>query len=77
MPELVKKITEKTLVPISLVIALMGGGSWMTSINSKADANALTLNRTVDTQKELLMYVIEIKQDLAEIKGQLKRMNRN
>jgi len=63
-------------VPLSLVIALMGGGSWMTNLHSKTDANTVTLARTIDTQREFLTHIIQVKQELAEIKGELKRIKR-
>ena len=33
------KITESTLIPISLVLTFIGGIAWLTSMNSKVEAS--------------------------------------
>lgn len=53
MSDLKDKITSKTLVPISLVISLIGGGGWLTQIYSTTEATAKTLAEVRHDLKEL------------------------
>ncbi len=40
MKEVLAKLTEKTLVPVSLVIVLLGGMAWLTNVYSVASEAA-------------------------------------
>ncbi len=62
------KITENTLVPLSLVITLAGGIFWLTVIYSKTEANA-ALGDRMSTALE------SIDQRLSRIEGRLTKGN--
>jgi hypothetical protein len=61
------KITENTLVPISLVIVFIGGMLWLSSINSKVEASFMKLS----TLEKAIIDIAEIRKDLEYIKKSL------
>lgn len=65
------KITEKTLVPLSLVIALIGGTTWLTQLHFQQQANAATLVELKTEQKELAAVVREIHDHLTWMRARL------
>lgn len=67
MKELADKITEKTLIPISLVISVIGAVMWMTVIFTKVEA-AEKLNEQQDRRFDFQMSL------LVEIKDRLIRL---
>lgn len=67
MKELADKITEKTLIPISLVMSVIGAVMWMTVIFTKVEA-AEKLNEQQDRRFDFQMSL------LVEIKDRLIRL---
>jgi len=64
-------LSEKTLIPISLVILLLGGIVWITNIAFKVDVSAESLKKI-----ELRQSTIdEIKTDVAVIKSKLEKID--
>ena len=57
-------ITEKTLVPISLVITIIGGVVWLTTLWARTEAQAQALIE-VKTEQRALVY--EIKDNNKEV----------
>lgn len=58
-----KAITEKTYIPISLVLAIIGGVVWLTTLHANVD--------------ELKSHQSDYKAELHEIKSDLKAMSKN
>lgn len=71
-----EKITENTLIPISLVIILIGGVVWLTSTHLKAESNLEAVQRIEAKQDRYIQGLNKIYSELAEIKGELKRIRR-
>lgn len=71
-----KEITERTLVPLSLVITLVGGVSWLTTIHAQGQANAEVLVEVKNKQDKYEENLKAILNQLAEIKGELKRIRK-
>lgn len=71
------KITEKTLVPISLIIALCGGIIWLSAIWFKGESTASEFyefkNEYKHNQSEDLKLSREILERLARIEEAIKR----
>lgn len=66
-------LTEKTLIPIGLAVIVIGGGSaWFTSLH----AHQLHLTERMDAVERIEEQVSQIKQDIAEIRGILKRQEK-
>jgi len=69
------KITENTLLPISLVITILGGASWLTAIWYDTKANAAAIIEIRQDQKILSKDLVETQKqmilDLTEIKAKL------
>lgn len=64
-------LSEKTLIPISFVIVLIGGIVWITNIAFKVDVSAESLKKI-----ELRQNTIdEIKTDVAVIKSKLEKID--
>ena len=70
--EKVDAITEKTLVPLSLVVILVGGILWLARIESLATANAAAVRQLSKDQQEYNRTVIEINTRLSRIEGKLE-----
>lgn len=66
------KIFEGTLMPVSLVITLMGGVFWLSSMYAKTSANTDSITKL----EQKLEYIHSIDQRLAVIEGELKRLRR-
>jgi hypothetical protein len=64
----IKSITESTLLPISLVITLIGGVVWLSTIWYKADANAYAINEVKQSIKEDKQF---LREDLTKINDKL------
>jgi len=68
--------TDKTLIPVGLALAIIGGGTgWLTSLAAKAaeiDRNQITiLSIYQDIQKDM----VEIKIKVTEISEHLKQLD--
>lgn len=66
------KITESTLLPISLVITLLGGGGFVTYIYYQTVANAKELSE-LKVKQDMLT---EIRLDISVIKTKIEAMER-
>ena len=67
----VREISEKTLIPVSLVVSLLGATAWLTAIHIETRAQAeqlVTLQRTVDDYSKVMG---SIDTRLARIEGRL------
>lgn len=70
-----RALTESTLVPIGLaVVAIGGGAAWLTSMHSATARNLETTQRLEVKQDAYNADIQKIYQELAEIKGELKRL---
>ena len=71
------KITEKTLIPLSLVISIVGGVFWLTTMWADTQANALTIEKIEFKQEKFSRAVVDklddIKDRLARIEERQKR----
>jgi hypothetical protein len=63
------KITENTLVPISLVIMLVGGIVWLSDIHAKAAYAESKLTKL----EQALIDIAEMKKDIHYIKENVQR----
>lgn len=74
---MIKTISEKTLLPISLVITLSGGVFWLTSMYSKQEALAkdfeVTKDVTVKRNDKIENILSDIQQRVARIEEAVKR----
>lgn len=61
------KIDEKTLIPISLLIIIIGGVAWLSNINAKVNESEKKLDEIAVIRKELQ----EQAKSLARIEGAL------
>lgn len=77
-------ISESTVIPISLVIVLIGGIFWLTTIWAKGNANAAALKELqddrkskreeyVDTLKMINENLTSLKEDVAFLKGKASK----
>ena len=65
------KITENTLVPMSLIIILMGGVMWLSDIHAKADYSQQKLQKL----EQALIDIAEMKKDIHYIKEIIQKGN--
>ena len=64
------KLTERTLIPLGIaIIAIGGGAAWLTNVNASIRSIEAAQNKYTE-------LVEQIRNDLAEIKGELKRIKR-
>ena len=71
-----KKITEKTLLPLSLVITLSSGIFWLTKQYIQTEANAETISKVVSKQDQYVEDIQAIRLDIEIIKNEVKRISR-
>ena len=57
--KLENKVSENTLIPISLVLTIIGGVFWLTSMYSKVEAHEATLLHIHDAQQKFQEEVID------------------
>lgn len=67
------KITEGTLVPISLVIVLVGGIFWLTQLYFTTQSNASTIEKMQIQSEKIDQSLSEILERLARIEERIKR----
>ena len=74
---LMKKITESTMLPISLVITLAGGGVYVKGIACDADGNSEKIERVekryIQTTDKIFETLVEIKERVARIEANQNR----
>lgn len=66
------KITEKTLIPLSLLAIIIGGVIWLTTMYSQGTANAESIRDIRSDNKGIQKMFLEIKEDIGIIKGILE-----
>lgn len=75
-----KKITEGTLIPVSLVLSLLGFSSWLTVIWAQGNANAQAIDTMQEDRKTLARRqndkLDDILQRLSRIEGKLDHTKR-
>lgn len=68
-------ISEKTLVPISLIVAIggsfLGGVAWLTALWFQSDANAYAIVEIKKDQKEIRL---EIREDLHRLEKKVDKL---
>jgi len=71
------KITQNTLVPIGLAVAVIGGGAaWMTRQEMTASANAKGIKHLQGQYEHIDDMLREIQEKLGTIEGELKRISK-
>lgn len=75
-----EKLTERTLIPIGLVggicTILVGFVMWLTTMHNEVQATSRELLMRKELDKQVASDVAVIKNDIAEIKGELRRIKR-
>jgi hypothetical protein len=66
-----KAITENTVIPISLMLSLVGGIVWLTTIYNKTEAHEESLRKIESKQEAYLQNLEVIKVKLARIEMKL------
>lgn len=69
------KITEGTLLPISMVILCMGAVVWITQVHSQTNQNTREILAIRHSQEEEVKALNQLVGDMSEIKGYLKGRN--
>ena len=74
---MLNKLTEKTLIPLGLALFAIGGAAaWATTLHLNTMRNSENLAIISVEQKSYSESLYAIKQDIAIIKGELKRINK-
>lgn len=68
------KITEKTLVPIGLVIILFGGVAWLTTLYVKAENTAEAVEKIQIKQDGYEKNISGVKESLARIEERVNEI---
>lgn len=68
-----ESLTEKTLIPISLVIIILGGVVWLTSLYSLAESNLRDVRILQAKQDTYFEQMSKIREDIAKIKALLEK----
>jgi hypothetical protein len=71
-----KTITENTLIPISLVIAFLGGVVWLTTLSNQTQANTAALKDIQSKQERYNESIVTIEKSLVRIEYQLTEKRR-
>ena len=72
-----KVINQKTLVPLGMSVFIVGGAAfWLSSLQALAQVNKETLHHVINKQTAYNTCIMDIKSDIAEIKGELKRIRK-
>lgn len=73
------KITENTLIPISLVITILGGVVWLSTLWARTEAHAEKISKLQVQQESMMKQVtdsnIELVKQLARIEAKLEDKN--
>jgi len=68
MTKTVRTLTENTWIPLGTAVLVIGGGAyWLANIHLATASNTISLN-------DLNPKIEQIQKDIAEIKGELKRI---
>lgn len=68
------KITEKTLIPISLVITLVGGVAWLSNLHFVSAQSAEAITKIEQKQDSYVQSLDQIKLKLIEIEANQKHV---
>jgi len=68
---MVQAITSKTMVPLSLVISLIGGGGWLTTVHSTVQKNNSDIQDIKAEKKDEMNILRDINKRLSRIEGKL------
>jgi len=60
------KITENTLIPVSLVISIIGGAVWVSAIWYDTRANAKSIEKIKEDQKVLANELVQTQKIMIE-----------
>lgn len=66
-----KKISEGTLVPLSLVLTIAGGAFWISSVYSMAATNSKEIQMLRDKQDQYYEEIQKVDERLSRIEGKL------
>lgn len=64
-----KTITEKTLVPLSLVVTLVTGAMWVKDVAAKGDASSSRVDRLVSQTDKIFEKLNEVAERLTRIEA--------
>lgn len=73
MGEQIKKISEKTLVPISMVITLFGGVAWLTNLYAENKSHGSEIREIKQMQTRYDEKLDRVIEKLNRIEGYLRR----
>lgn len=68
-----QKLTEKTFIPISLVIVLVGGVSWLNSVHAGVKYNTEKISAIHKEKDETQKTLRKILEELGYIRGLLEK----
>lgn len=71
MTQKLQALTQDTLIPISLVITLIGGVSWLTTLYNETKANAAAISDIYQEQKLYQDKIDRVLVKLSRIEGKL------
>ena len=74
---MVAKITENTLIPISLVITLVGFVFWLTNIYAQTASNSETIKKIETKQDKYIEDISQIRSDIEIIRNNLTYLKGN
>ena len=70
---MLRRLSEKTLIPISLAFALFGGVAWLTSLHAETKANGGDILEMKDQMKHDMRKLDIILEKLGRIEGYLSK----
>ena len=73
---LLKTITEKTLIPLSMVATIISASFFIARLSERVEAHTIQITQIEAEQRRYNKHLEEIRGDLREIKGELKRIRR-
>lgn len=71
MIQAMRSITERTMLPLSLIISLGGGIAWFTSLYSLSESNSERIAELTKKQEYYLQFIQTIDRRLSRIEGKL------
>ncbi len=68
-------LSENTMIPIGVAVAVIGGGAfWLSTIYFKQESALASITEIKQTQSTYASDIVEIKEELKGIHGELKRI---
>lgn len=71
MSEKLKAITDKTLIPISMVLTIIGGVAWLTTLYNETKAHGTQINDLWKEQEQVSQKIDRVLEKLNRIEGKL------